>query len=148
MSKLHDAEVRESIKARVKALRPNSIRKWGAMTVDQMLWHVASGLELSMGLLEPKGENPSPPLPKPLIRFIVLNLPWPKSVPTMQAVIASKQYDLEAERSRCLKLIDEFAARPLDGPWPLHPVMGTLTGEQYSRLMAKHLNHHLTQFSA
>lgn len=56
------------------------------------------------------------------------------------------QYDLESERSRCLQLIDELAARRLDDDWPPHPAFGRMTGPEVSRLHAKHLNHHLTQF--
>jgi hypothetical protein len=94
------------------------------------------------------GEKSPFPLPKPLLRFIVLDLPWPKGAPALQVIRARGQHDLEAERARCLRLIDEFAARPLDGSWPLHPVLGAMTGDHYSRLQAKHFHHHLTQFSA
>jgi hypothetical protein len=147
MTILHDAAVREEIKRRVQALRADSARKWGAMTVDQMLWHAAAALEACMGRLDLSREKP-PPMPKALLRFAVLNLPWPKGAPTMEAARATKRYDLEAERARLLRLIDEFTARPIEGPWPLHAVLGRMSGEQYSRLQARHLDHHLSQFGA
>jgi hypothetical protein len=40
------------------ALRPDSPRRWGRMSVGQML------------------------CPRPLMKFIVINLPWPKGAPT------------------------------------------------------------------
>ena len=147
MARLHDPTVRDSIKQRLQSLKPDAARRWGAMTVDQMLWHAAAALQLCMGQLDTSGEKTSP-LPKPLLRFMVLRLPWPKGAPTTQVVKATQKYDLETERARCLRLIDEFTARPLDGPWPVHPVLGEMTGDQYSRLQAKHLDHHLTQFGA
>ena len=53
---------------------------------------------------------------------------------------------IPAERTRCLQLIDKVASRGLHSDWPDHPVFGRMTGEQVSRLHAKHLNHHLMQF--
>jgi hypothetical protein len=148
MARLHDPGYRDSIKSRVQAIQADAPRQWGAMTVDQMMWHLCAGLETCLGRLSMAGEKSPFPLPKPLLRFIVLDLPWPKGAPALQVIRARGQHDLEAERARCLRLIDEFAARPLDGSWPLHPVLGAMTGDHYSRLQAKHFHHHLTQFSA
>ena len=148
MPRLHDPSVREAILARLRSLRPDAPRQWGTMTVDQMLWHLGAGLEICLGRLDAGGETLPFPMPRPLLRFIVLNLPWPKSAPTLRATKATQRYDPERERARCLKLLDEFTARPLDGPWPEHPTLGKLSGDQYSRLQAKHFNHHLTQFGA
>ncbi|HWP85541.1 MAG TPA: DUF1569 domain-containing protein [Terriglobia bacterium] len=145
MPLLHDAGYRDSIKRRVQSVRPEAKPRWGSMTAAQMLWHAAGALEVCMGRLAAK-ERPPFPIPKPILRFMVLNLPWPKGAPTMRALTPTQEYDVEAERARCLRLIEEFAARPLNGDWPVHPILGVLTGEEYSRLQAKHLHHHLTQF--
>lgn len=147
MSRLHDPQVRGALKTRVQALRADSPRKWGTMSADQMMWHVSQALDLCMGNLS-GGIEKAPPLPKPILRFLVLSVPWPKGAPTSKVTkAAGEKRDFEAERARCLRLIDEFAARPIDGQWPLHPILGRMSGDQYSRLQAKHLNHHLTQFS-
>jgi hypothetical protein len=152
MASLHNSEDREALKARLRALRLDSARKWGVMSVDQMFWHLSAGLDMCMGKLDLSQEKSPLPIPMPswVARFMVLEMPWPKGAPTLKLVLPEKQkqYDLEAERARCLATIDEFAARPLNGTWPHHPVLGDMTGEQYSRLQAKHLNHHLAQFSA
>src|SRR5262249_30454072 len=140
---------REALKKRVRAVRADSPRQWGQMSADQMMWHLCQGLDMCMGKLDLSGEkSPLPfPMPAAFMRFMVIEMPWPKGAPTLKVAKAeAKPYDLEAERARCLATIDEFAARPLHGSWPHHPVLGDVTGEQYSRLQAKHLNHHLTQF--
>jgi len=41
---LHDPAVRDAIRARVEALRPDAPRKFGKMSIDQMLWHVNQAL--------------------------------------------------------------------------------------------------------
>ena len=40
MRTLHDVAHRSALIERVRALRPDSARRWGKMSVDQMLWHV------------------------------------------------------------------------------------------------------------
>jgi hypothetical protein len=146
MPKLHDPSYRELIKSRVKAVKADSPRTWGAMTVDQMVWHLAQALEVCLGRLSSGPEKAPFPLPKPVLRFFVLDMPWPKGAPTLQVTTARNKYDLEAERARCLGLIDYFTSRPLNGTWPAHPVLGSMSGDQYSRLQAKHFDHHLKQF--
>ena len=87
-----------------------------------------------------------PPVPRPIMRFIALNLPWPKGAPTMPMFVASGSYDFESERARCFQLIEQMSAKALDEDWPRHPLLGQLSGRDASRLQAKHLDHHLKQF--
>ena len=146
MRSLHDAAYRETIRARLKSLRADSHRKWGKMSSDQMLWHVAAGLELALGRRTSKPMKP--PLPRPLLRFLVINVPWPKGAPTSPEIVATRQYDFVAERKRCMELIDERSTKDLRGPWPEHFMLGQITGAQASQLQAKHVDHHLRQFGA
>jgi hypothetical protein len=146
MPLLHDRAVRDSLRKRVEAITPGAQRKWGTMTVDQMLWHCADALEVAIG------RRPSAParmaIPGPILRFLVLNTPWPKGAPTLPELVARENHDFAAQRARCVALIDEFAAQDINGSWATHGTLGPMSGTQYSRLHAKHLNHHLTQFSA
>lgn len=144
MRSLHDPSDRSQLVQRIQALRPDSPRHWGKMSADQMLWHVSDALALAIGELAVPPTRP--PLPQRLLKFMILNLPWGKNAPTMPQFVATKNYDFEAERTRCLRLIDRVAAIDIDGEWPTHPMLGRMTGSQVSRLHAKHLHHHLTQF--
>ena len=76
---LHDAAVRTSIEARVRALRPDAIPRWGKMSVDQMLWHVNQALAVAAGRLTPAANKV--PVPRSLIKFAALNLPWTRNAP-------------------------------------------------------------------
>jgi hypothetical protein len=146
MQMLHDPAVRASIDARLRSLRADSSRKWGTMTADQMLWHVNQFLGSSLG--EESLPAQKSPLPRPLLRFLLIYMPWPKSAPTNRGALATGTHDFAVERARCSALIDKFASRPLDGPWPIDPTFGPVTGKFASRLQAKHLDHHLRQFNA
>jgi hypothetical protein len=147
MAMLHDAAVRESLLARMKSLRADTPRHWGSMSIDQMCWHLADGLEMALGK-RPYGTVKLPPLPKSVIKFAVLNLPWPRGAPTIDTLRATSRHDFEAERSRCLRLLDEMGRRDLAATWPAHPAFGAVDGTFHSRLQAKHVEHHLRQFGA
>ena len=82
------------------------------------------------------------------MKWLVLYMPWPKGSPTAPEFVAGDRYDFEGERTRCLTLIDELTSRPLNGDWPFHHTFGRITGAETSQLHAKHLDHHLRQFSA
>jgi hypothetical protein len=141
---IHDPAFRASLETRLKQLQPGSRPAWGKMSVDQMLWHLNQGLGMALGRVTPAAERA--PIPRSVIKWIVLNLPWPKNAPTGRAFVPKAQYDFDAERARCLEYVGELAARPIDAPQPPHPMFGGMTGLEQSRLQAKHLNHHLTQF--
>lgn len=147
MPMLHDAVFREKAKTRLRALTPNAGRRWGKMSVDQMLWHLNCGLENALGRYPIA--TIKLPLPKFLLKFIVLNLPWRKGhTPTAPELLAVASHDLEHERARALALLDDFAAVPIDGRWGDSPFLGPLTGQEWSRLQGKHVDHHLRQFGA
>jgi hypothetical protein len=141
---LHDADFRSRVVTRLAELKPDSAPRWGTMTADQMLWHVNQALSEAVGEIALPQEQWA--LPRPILKFAVLNLPWGKNAPTRKAFVATGRYDFDAERARCLRLIGAVAARGLDVAWPLNAAFGRMTGREVSRLHAKHLNHHLTQF--
>lgn len=115
------------------------------MTVDQMLWHVNSSLENSMGRYPVKEVRL--PLPRAIVKFLILHSPLRhRNAPTAREYIARERYDFTTEVERLGRLIDEFTARPLDAEWRNNAFMGRMTGRDWSRLQARHLDHHLSQF--
>jgi hypothetical protein len=114
------------------------------MSVDQMLWHVNQALALSLGQLTSPPQKT--PLPRPIMKFVVLNLPWPKGAPTMPVLEAKQHYDFEAERARCIELVKSFTNKGLNEAWPNDAIFGKVDGRFKSKLQAKHLDHHLKQF--
>jgi hypothetical protein len=142
---LHDHQYRADILRRLQALRPDTARRWGKMSVAQMLWHVNESMEWALGRISGTPENV--PLPRVLMKFVVINFPWPKGSPTLKAwVPRTDAYDFAFERARSIRLVEEITSRPLSDLWPDSPTLGRMSGRDVSRLMAKHLNHHLTQF--
>jgi hypothetical protein len=130
---------------RLRALQPDSERRWGKMSVSQMLWHVNEAMESALGRIQ--AEPMKVPLPRPLLKFLVLNAPWGKGAPTLKRWVPQHdRHEFTSERDRCCRLVDELASKPLADVWPDSPTLGKMSGKDVSRLQAKHLNHHLTQF--
>ncbi len=146
MVTLHDPTTHAALRARVESLRPDAARRWGRMSVDQMLWHLNGALAMALG--EVTAAPVRAPLPKPLMRLLALDMPWPRNVPTVPELLPRSAHDFDAERDRCLALLDRVAAHPIDGAWPTHPALGTIDGTDWSALQAKHVAHHLDQFGA
>ena len=144
MTLLHDTATRASLENRLGKLQPATRAAWGRMSAAQMLWHVNQSMAVALG--EAELDSAKPPLPRAVIKFMVLNLPWVKNAPTNKALVARDDCDFNAELARCRRLLVEFTARPLDGPAQDHPVFGTMTVTDQSRLHAKHLDHHFKQF--
>ena len=146
MTILHDPAVCDGLRARIQSLSPTSRARWGKVSAGQMLWHCNQVLKTSLGDMTVPLRRP--PFPVPMLKFMLFNLPWPHGAPTAPEYVADQPRDLAAERSRCLELIDRFSARKIDagGTWP-RAVFGPLSGREWSCLHARHLDHHLKQFS-
>ena len=145
MAQLHDPRDRAEIVRRLRTLRSDSDRRWGKMSVTQMLWHVNEAMEGALGRIQ--AEPMKVPLPRPLLKWLVLNAPWGKGAPTLKRWIPqAESYDFASERDRCCRLVEEIASKPIGAEWPDSPTLGKMSGKDVSRLHAKHLNHHLTQF--
>lgn len=145
MPLLHDPDVRDATLARVNRLAPDTKGRWGKLSVDQMLWHVNRMLSNAVGELDP--EEIPVPIPRGLAKFLVLYMPWPKNAPTQPAYqVPADHYVFAEERDRCLRLIDQVASRDLDGVWGNSAAFRHMSGRDWSRLNARHLDHHLRQF--
>jgi hypothetical protein len=146
MPLLHDPSFRTKIESRLKSITPDTRRKWGSMSAPQMLWHVNQFLGFALGDETPEASKS--PMPKSLMRFFLLYMPWPKGAPTHKQAIAKEPKDFEAERAKCLKLIDRFVSKSMESEWPHDPIFDFKTGKSISQMQAKHLDHHLRQFGA
>ena len=141
---LHDPETYASIRRRMQSLRVDSQRQWGKMSIDQMLWHVNVSMREAIGDYTPQLKPL--PVPKALLRWAVINIPWGRGARTRPDMYATSTYDFNVQKAECLSLIDRIVARPLSAEWPNSASMGKMTGKHWSRLTAKHLDHHLRQF--
>ncbi len=145
MLTIHQPAVRDSVLRRFGKLKPDTKPKWGQLDAPGMVTHVTDTMRSGLGelKLEPKGG----PLQRwPFNTLVMFYLPWPKGVPTSPELIARKPGELEAEIVTLRTVLDRFGTRDIRGSWPPHAAFGQISGEQWGRLMYRHLDHHLGQF--
>ena len=116
------------------------------MSAGQMLWHCNQVFSTSLGDIRVAPRRP--PFPIPLLKLMLFRMPWPHNAPTAPEYKADVSRDFDAERTRCLELIDRFTTRKMEeDEWP-RAVFGQISGREWSCLHARHLDHHLKQFGA
>lgn len=143
------ATVVADLRARLATLRPDSARRWGTLTVDEMLCHVADSYRTTLG--ERKASPaPAPALQVRLMKFIALHtpLPWPKGLPTRPEVDPHKggtrPEEFAADRAAVDALLVRFASPATR--YDVHPVFGAMTRDEWLVWGFRHLDHHLRQF--
>ena len=147
---------RESIVARISALRPEASRKWGKMTAHQMVCHLTDSYRSVMGERKVSPAKPTLALrlmPRPVLMWIVLDAPikWPHNVPTRpeneQGAGGTPPAEFEDDRRELLASIERFCSAPDSHRGP-HPMMGVLSREEWMKWGYLHADHHLRQFGA
>jgi hypothetical protein len=144
MNSLHDARARQALIRRLDDLQPDSPRQWGNMRVDQMLSHLNNSLRMALGELPTQLKRA--PVPRILIKWFALRVPFPKNAPTARELRAAGRYEIDGERVQLRELLEKVAQRPLEQSWPIHPLLGRMNGPEWSCLQHKHVDHHLRQF--
>ena len=149
MKSLFAATDRQSLLQRLAALQPASTRQWGTMSPAQMLCHCALALETGTGD-RPMKQRFLGKIVTPLIRSSIFGeKPFGRNSPTDPTFVVSAEKDFIAERTRLTSLIESFVQRgPDTAAKATHAFFGKLTGEEWGRLMYKHIDHHLRQFGA
>ena len=149
MENLFSVTDRDAVLARVAALHPGAVRQWGKMSAPQMLAHCTVGFQFPLG--EKTGRQVM--LGKLLAPFIkrkaLGRYPLQKNSPTCPDFVITDERDFEVERRRLYDYVVRFCAEGRGGVNNrVHTFFGALTGEEWGRLMYKHLDHHLRQFGA
>lgn len=147
-STLFDPQARQAIADRIGRLTPQSERRWGQLTLDRAVTHMADQLRMALG--EIVSSPPRGALRFALPRYVAIHvMPWPKGkIKGPGDAFRTSPSDLSADRDALLALIDKVGTRDPRGPWPHHPLFGPLRGNDWGVLCYRHLHHHLTQFSA
>jgi hypothetical protein len=148
---LFDPSVAGDTKQRIAELHHHSQRLWGNMTVAQALAHCTSGLEMAMGVINPKRA----PFPASVMGLLIKPLVFGNDKPLRRNSPSSPELfpedhtkcDFERERGQLIAAIDRFTneGAACCSPHP-HPFFGPLKPQQWAILMYKHLDHHLRQF--
>lgn len=141
------ADVAE-LKERINKLTPTTERKWGKMTVAQMLAHCNVTYELVYENKHPKPSAIAKFLLKAFVKnAVVSEKPYKQNGQTAPAFIVKDDKDFAAEKARLLGYIDrtlQLGETHFSGK-ESHS-FGKLTVAEWNNMFYKHLDHHLKQF--
>jgi hypothetical protein len=151
MKGLFDPTLVEDIKQRIMHLRPESERRWDNMTPAQTLAHCTSGMQMAMGVINPKRASFPANVIGMLIKPLVFgdDKPMRRNSPSSPELFSADpaQCNFEGERAQLITTIDSFVTKGAAccSQHP-HPFFGPLEPQQWAILMYKHIDHHLRQF--
>jgi hypothetical protein len=141
------------ILGRLRALRPDSARRWGRMSAHQVVCHLSDAFRMGIG--QKPVSHAAGLLQRTMVKWIALYLPlsWPAgSLLTRpeidQEVGGTRPVDFAADVARLEALLELVTARPRSFDWQLHPIFGSMSEAAWLRWGYLHMDHHLRQFGA
>lgn len=145
-----DADALVALRARFARLTPDSRRRWGVMTPEEMLAHLADSFLAALGERRVRAADNG--FTRGFMKWagLTLPLPWPPGIPTRPEVdprrAGTRPGEFDAERERLLTALQRFAERPPEAAWGRHPLFGPMTHAEWMRWGWLHADHHLRQF--
>ena len=146
MASLFDDQDRAALHRRIDRLTPDSARRWGRMSVQQMVCHLTDSVESAYDRdTEPPGTGA---LSRQPLKWLVLNvLPWPRGkMQSPERLTRRRPTTLDADVAALHAMMDRLAARAPEEPWPASEVFGRLSRREWGALLHTHIDHHLKQF--
>jgi hypothetical protein len=149
MQNVFDAKDAQEYINRINNLTPETQRKWGKMSVDQVLAHLNVAYDLTF--TPEKFPKPSFIAKFLLSRFvkskITNEIPYKQSLPTSPAFIIADERNFEEEKTKLIgniQRVQQLGREAFEGKENIN--FGKMTAQGWNNMFAKHLNHHLEQF--
>jgi hypothetical protein len=141
---------KDELVRRLRLLRPDSARRWGRMSVHQMVCHVGDCFDMALGV---KPVEPAKGLVPPVVvKWIALHVPlrWPSGIRTSPEVDperdGTRPAEFAADLARALDLLDRVGGEGTGFGGRRHPVFGRMSDAEWRRWAYLHTDHHLRQF--
>ena len=149
MEDVYSAKDAQNYIDRINNLTPETQRKWGKMTVDQVLAHMNVPYSF---IFEPEKQKKPGMIAKFLLKSfvkpkVVNDIPYKQSIPTSPVFIISDVRNFEEEKKKLIgniQRVQQLGREAFEGKE--NSSFGILTAQEWNNMLAKHLNHHLQQF--
>jgi len=146
MKNLAEPAVLTEVELRLRALHPNSARRWGRMTPHQAICHLSDRYLVGLGERAASAKvGPAAGLTR--IAALYLMPRWPHGLATMpeadQERADTKPREFAQDQNNLLQLVRRFSTASQFGP---HPVFGPMPVADWMRWGYLHAHHHLRQF--
>ena len=149
MQNIFDAKVAQEYINRINNLTPETQRKWGKMSVDQVLAHLNVAYSF---IFEPEKQKK----PSFIAKFLLSNFvkpkivndkPYKQSLPTSPVFIIADQRNFEEKKKKLIgniQRVQQLGKEAFEGKE--NTSFGPMTSQEWNNMLAKHLTHHLSQF--
>ena len=150
MRTVADPPVLSFLVARLQALRPESVRRWGSLSPHEMLCHL--GDATGMVLRTRPRTTPAPARVRSVLKLLALWSPlrWPHgrvTSPMLDPKSGGTQPSVFAQDlARAIAGLEGVAAAKSGTLEPAHGLFGTMSVADWQRWAYKHTDHHLRQF--
>jgi len=132
---------------RLRSLDPKAIPLWGKMNVLEMLSHL--NMATASGLGHYQLQDESTWLRRNVICYLALyvlrQLPRNAAAPKGFSIAAAGNLNFEREMGSLLRVLN-MASCSENQSYP-HPLFGNMNKADWGRLVYRHIDHHLRQFS-
>ena len=150
MNTLARERSKTAILHRLRAVRPESARRWGRMSAHQMVCHLTDACRMATG--EKPVSDATGLMQRTLVKWIALYapLPWPSGILTRpevdQEAGGTRPADFRADVARQEALMQEVIAQRGKLHGSVHPIFGGMSERAWLRWAYLHTDHHLRQF--
>jgi hypothetical protein len=135
---------------RVLQITPANPRRWGTMSVPQMLHHL--NLACGGSLLFYDLPDESYFVSRTVFRWILVDWypeqPVGLRLPKGFKIPPSATFDFRLEKEQLLKILDAAWHARSAADWQPHPMFGPMTPTEWGKLLQIHIDYHLRQFAA
>jgi Protein of unknown function (DUF1569) len=137
---------------RLRAVRPESVARWGRMSAHQMVCHLSDGYRMAIG--EKVVTRTGGLFHRTVFKWIVLYAPlrWPSGIPTSpeidQELQGTRPVSFGSDVAQLEALVELVTTRARSSDWQGHPLFGRLSEAAWLRWAYLHMDHHLRQFGA
>jgi hypothetical protein len=124
-------------------------RKWGKMSVHEMLCHLTDAYRVALG--EKAATSATNLIQRTVVKHIALHTPlrWMRGYPTRPEIDQAKggtpPADFEADKATLIAIVRRFC-EDLPQPCVPHPGFGEMDTQDWRRWGYLHADHHLRQF--
>ena len=150
MKNIRNKAAYEEVISRIATLKKDGKRRWGIMTVEQMLAHCSDQIRLATGEKQPH-EKPTF-VNRNIAKYLGLWLPriplknMKDPVDMNQKYYGTPSTDIETEKQNLTSLVNAVRSFPEGKELNPHPMYGELNLKQWGRFIYVHIDHHLRQF--
>ena len=152
MKTLATARDKAEILRRLRDVRPDSARRWGRMSVHQMVCHLCDSFRMATG--EKPASDANRLMQRTVVKWIALYAPlrWPPGIQTTPDVDqergGTRPVEFAADLAQVEALVEYITASPAVCDGKRHPYFGRMSRAAWLRWGYLHTDHHLRQFGA